>query len=178
MTADITRQDRLVAGYAALAIAVHVLEAGFPSPIPGIKPGLANVVTLIALQRHGWRTAVAVSALRVIAGSLVIGSLLTPGFWLSAVGAIGALAALGLGHGWNRAAPAAPLSPLGLSLLAAQSHLLAQFALARTVFIPHPGLLRLLPPLLTAAVLFGLASGWAAARILQQLPARNEESRP
>ena len=50
-------EDRLVAGFAALAIAIHILEAAFPSPLPGIKPGLANVVTLVVYLRHGLRLA-------------------------------------------------------------------------------------------------------------------------
>ena len=52
MRLQTTREDRLIAGYAALAIVIHVLEAGFPSPVPGVKPGLANVVTLIVLLRR------------------------------------------------------------------------------------------------------------------------------
>ncbi|MGB0956764.1 MAG: Gx transporter family protein, partial [Panacagrimonas sp.] len=48
------REDRLIAAFAALAIAIHVLEATFPSPVPGVKPGLANVVTLIVLLRYSF----------------------------------------------------------------------------------------------------------------------------
>ena len=59
-------RDARLARFAALAAAVHVLEAGLPSPVPGIKPGLANIVTLIVLLRHGWRAAVVVTLLRVV----------------------------------------------------------------------------------------------------------------
>ena len=38
-------------------------------------------------------------------------------------------------------------------------------------FIPHPGLLTLLPVLLTAALLFGALTGWLAGRIHDRLPA-------
>ncbi|MGI9264582.1 MAG: Gx transporter family protein, partial [Gammaproteobacteria bacterium] len=55
------REDRLVAGFAALAIAIHILEASFPSPLPGVKPGLANVVTLVVFLRHGFAIAAWVS---------------------------------------------------------------------------------------------------------------------
>ncbi len=167
----VTAEDRLVAGYAALAIAIQVLEAGFPSPIPGIKPGLANVVILIALLRHGWRIAAWIAALRVLAGSLLIGTFLTPAFWLSGGGAIASLVALGLGSLWNRAPQALRLSALGLSVLSAAAHMLGQFAVAYFWFVPHPGLLRLLPVLMSAALLFGAASGWAALRILERMAA-------
>ncbi|MEQ1438654.1 Gx transporter family protein [Fontimonas sp. SYSU GA230001] len=167
-TAD--REDRLVAGFAALAIVIHVIEAGFPSPVPGVKPGLANVVTLIVLVRYSLRLALWVALLRVLVGSLLVGSFLAPGFWLSLCGAGASLAALALGTAWSRTVPALRLSPLGLSVLSALAHMAGQFAVAYGVFVPHPGLLRLLPPLLTAALLFGLATGGAAQAILRHLP--------
>lgn len=166
----LARADRLIAGFAALAVVIHVLEAGFPSPIPGVKPGLANAVTLIVLLRHGWRAAVWVAALRVVAGSLLVGSFLAPGFWLSASGAVCSLVALGLASGWNRLLPPLRLSALGLSLLAAMAHMGGQFLVAWRVFLPHPGLLTLLPLLMTAALVFGLVTGAIAAAILRRLP--------
>lgn len=162
--------DRLIAGYAALGIVIHVLEAGFPSPIPGVKPGLANVITLIVLLRHGWRMAAWVATLRVLAGSLLVGSFMAPGFWLSVSGAACSLLMLAAGAAWNRALPFAPLSALGLSVMSALAHMAGQFFVAYAVFIPHPGLLRLLPVLMTAALAFGLATGWASLHILRRLP--------
>jgi len=164
------QQDRLIAWFAALAIAIHILEASFPSPVPGIKPGLANAVTLIVLLRHGLRAAIWVGALRVLVGSLLVGSLMTPTFWLSASGATLSILVLCLGAAWNRALPAARLSAIGLSVLAALAHMSGQFFVAYRLFIPHPGLLRLLPLLLGAALLFGTVTGWIASRILARLP--------
>lgn len=168
------RDDRLVAGYAALAIGLHVLEAGLPSPLPGVKPGLANVIVLLVLLRHGWRAAAWVAALRVLVGSLLVGSFLAPAFWLSAAGALCSLGVLGAGAAWNAAWPAAGsparLSVLGLSVVAALAHMAGQFAVAYGVFAPHPGLLRLLPVLMLAALVFGVATGAVAARVLARLP--------
>lgn len=164
------REDRLVAGYAALAIVIHVLEAGFPSPIPGVKPGLANVVTLIVLLRHSLRLAVWVALLRVLVGSLLVGNFMAPGFWLSAAGAVSSLVALTLATLWNRVVPPLRLTAIGLSVVAALAHMGGQFALAWGWFVPHAGLLHLLPVLLAAALLFGLVTGTAAAAVLARLP--------
>ncbi|MFP5307752.1 MAG: Gx transporter family protein [Gammaproteobacteria bacterium] len=163
-------EDRLVAGFAALAIVIHVLEAGLPSPVPGVKPGLANVVTLIVLLRHSLRLAVWVALLRVLVGSLLVGSFLAPGFWLSLAGAAASLVALCAGAGWNRLLPRSPLSAIGLSVVAALAHMGGQFAVAYGLFVPHPGLLRLLPLLMTAALLFGIVTGAAARSVLSRLP--------
>lgn len=164
-------QDLRIAGLAAIAIAIHVLEAGFPTPIPGIKPGLANVITLVALLRHGVATAAWVAALRVLVGSMLVGSFLTPTFWLSATGALCAFAALTAAWGLGRAAPPLRLSAVGLSAVAAVAHMSGQFVAAWRLFLPHDGLLYLLPVLLIAALCFGLVSGLIALRVLARMEA-------
>jgi heptaprenyl diphosphate synthase len=75
MTASVIKlatsaEDHHIARMAAFAIGLSVLEAAIPSPLPGVKPGLANIIVLIVLQRYGWRSAAWVSMLRVFAGSL------------------------------------------------------------------------------------------------------------
>ncbi|OOG28615.1 heptaprenyl diphosphate synthase [Thioalkalivibrio denitrificans] len=167
MLLSTTREDHLVAWLAALAIAIHVLESALPSPIPGVKPGLANVITVLALVMFGWRVAAWVSLLRVLAGSLLTGTFLSPTFLLSLSGAAASLAALLVAH----ALVGQRLSPLGLCVLAAMAHMLGQFAIAYALIIPHPALLNLLPVLLSAALLFGLVTGTMAARIYRQHPA-------
>tara|TARA_R110000850_G_scaffold67837_4_gene151635 strand:+ start:15512 stop:16063 length:552 start_codon:yes stop_codon:yes gene_type:complete len=163
--------DAQIAGFAAIAVLVHLVEAGIPSPVPGIKPGLANVITLIVWARWGLRSAVWVTGLRVLVGSLLVGSFMAPGFWLAAAGASLSLGTLALATGWNRALPRLPLTVVGASALSAVAHVSGQFLLAWRVFVPHPGLLHLLPLLLAMALALGLATGWLAQRLLQRLPA-------
>ncbi len=157
-----SRDDIRIAWLAALAIAVHMIEAVVPSPLPGVKPGLANVITVAVFCLYGWRSAVWVAGLRVLVGSLLIGTFLTPTFLLSASGALASLLALGLAS----RLPGQGLSPVGLCLLAALAHMAAQFSVAYLFFIPHPGLFSLLPVLMTLASLFGLVSGLITARLL------------
>lgn len=157
-------QDRLIAGFTALAISIHLLESALPSPIPGIKPGLANLVTLYVLLRHGWRLALNVSLLRVLAGSLLLGSFLSPTFSLSLAGAIASLIILGLT--WHL--PGKPFGPVGLSILAALAHMTAQIVTAYFLFIPHTALFGLLPLLLTAALISGTLGGILVNRIIKR----------
>ena len=114
----VSLDDRRIARYAAAAIALTVAEAAIPTPLPGVKPGLANIIVLMVLMRHGWKDAAWVSLLRVMAGSLVVGQFLAPGFFLSLTGALFSLAVL---------APAARLprrwfGPVSWSILAAFAH--------------------------------------------------------
>jgi heptaprenyl diphosphate synthase len=156
-------RDRRLARYAAAAIAASLIEAAIPSPLPGVKPGLANIVILIVLARHGWRDAAWVSVLRVIAGSLLVGQFLAPGFFLAATGAVLSLAVLGA----LQALPWRWLGPVGRSVAAAFAHIGGQLVLARLWLVPHDGLFNLAPVFFAAALLFGIVNGVVADRLLR-----------
>ena len=42
-----TIDDHRIAKLAALAIALHMVEAVVPSPLPGVKPGIAKIGTAL-----------------------------------------------------------------------------------------------------------------------------------
>ncbi|MBI5899690.1 MAG: Gx transporter family protein [Rhodocyclales bacterium] len=154
--------DRRIARHAAAAIALSVAEAALPSPLPGIKPGLANIIVLVVLARHGWRDAAWVSLLRVVAGSLAIGQFLAPGFFLALAGALCSLAVLALAQ----ALPARWFGPVTASVLAAFAHIGGQILVARAWLVPHDGVFLLVPMFAAAALFFGTLNGLIAARLL------------
>jgi heptaprenyl diphosphate synthase len=171
----ITADDHRIARYAAAAIALTVAEAAIPTPLPGVKPGLANIVVLIVLLRHGWRDAVWVSLLRVVAGSLVIGQFLAPGFFLALGGALASLAMLGLGM----LLPRRWFGAVSLSVLAAFAHIGGQILIARLWLIPHNGVFYLLPLFATAALAFGIINGLIAAHLLtEQTHGESQQENP
>ena len=150
-----THEDHRIAWLTALAISIHVLESTIPSPLPGFKPGLANVITIAVLIQFGWRSAAWVSFLRVICGSLLLGTFLSPTFILSLGGAVFSMMAL-----WFAShLPGKGFSAIGYGILAALAHMTGQFTLAWLLFIPNDAVWRLFPILLTAALLFGIVSG-------------------
>lgn len=155
MQIQTTHADHRIAWLTALAISIHILESAIPSPLPGLKPGLANVITIAVLIQFGWRTAAWVSFLRVICGSLLLGTFLSPAFILSLGGAVLSMAAL-----WFALRlPGKGFSAIGYSVLASLAHMTGQFTLAWLLFIPNTAVWRLFPVLLTAALLFGIVSG-------------------
>ncbi len=156
--------DRRIARLTALAIGLTLAEAALPSPIPGVKPGLANIVVLLVLLQHGWRTAAWVSGLRVLAGGLLLGTLFAPGFWLSAAGALASLLVLALA----RHLPGRYFGPVSLSVLAAFGHIGGQLALAGAWLLPGVALITLLPVFAAAALLFGAINGVVVARLLDR----------
>lgn len=167
---ETTAEDHRVARLAAAAIGLALVDAAIPSPLPGVKPGLANIVTLVVLVRHGLGTAAWVSGLRVVAGSLVLGQFLAPGFFLSAIGAAASIAALGLAQHL----PARHFGPVSLSVIAAFAHIAGQLLLVRAWLIPNDGVFLLTPVFAVAALVFGTVNGLVAARFLADTPTPEE----
>jgi heptaprenyl diphosphate synthase len=164
----VTAEDRRVAWLAAAAVGLSLVDAAIPSPLPGVKPGLANIVTLVVLVRYGWATAAWVSGLRVLAASLLLGYFLAPGFFLSLTGTVLSLATLGVA----RHLPRRWFGPVSLSILAAFAHIGGQLLLARLWLIPHDGVFALTPVFAAAALVFGTLNGLIAAKLLADSPAK------
>lgn len=159
-----SHEDRRVAALAAAAIGLTLVEAAIPLPIPGIKPGLANIVTLLVLYRYGWRTAAWVAGLRIVAGALALGQFLTPAFLLSLSGGIASLLLLAVAI----RLPARWFGPIGLSVLAAFAHIGVQLLVVNTWLLPGASILALMPLFLGAAWITGLVNGLATTHLLAE----------
>lgn len=164
-----TVEDHQVAKLAAFAIALHMIEAVIPSPLPGVKPGIANIITLFVLYRYGLATAAWVSILRVFASSLLLGQFLSPTFALSLGGAVFSLGVLWLAM----CLPKHYFGPVSLSILAAFGHIIGQLIIVRLWLIPHAGISYLIPVFATAALFFGLINGLITFKLLSVKPTNN-----
>jgi heptaprenyl diphosphate synthase len=169
-----TPEDHRIAQLAAAAIGLALIDAAIPLPLPGVKPGLANIVTLIVLARYGWATAAWVSGLRVFAGGLLLGQFLSPGFFMSLTGALLSLLVLAMAI----RLPKRWFGPVSWSILAAFAHIGGQLLLARVWLIPHNGLFYLVPLFSSAALCFGIINGLIAARLLQEMPPTRPDNEP
>ena len=159
-----TPEDHRIAQLAAAAIALALIDSAIPLPLPGIKPGLSNIVTLIVLARYGWVIAAWVTGLRVIAGGLLLGQFLSPGFFMSLTGALLSLLVLALAI----RLPSSWFGPVSWSILAAFAHIGGQLLLARIWLIPHNGLFYMVPFFASAALAFGIINGLIASRLLAE----------
>jgi heptaprenyl diphosphate synthase len=158
-----TAEDHHIAKLTALAIGLHLLEAVFPSPLPGVKPGIANIVTLFVLYEYGFATAAWVSLLRVFASSLLLGHFLSPTFVLSLSGALFSLGALFLAQ----YLPKKYFSAISLSIIAAFAHITGQLIVVRLWLIPQTGVVYLVPVFALAALVFGVVNGVLTTRLLK-----------
>lgn len=161
-----TETDHRVAKLAAIAIALHMIEAVIPSPLPGVKPGIANIVTLYVLYQYDFATAAWVSILRVFASSLLLGQFLSPTFALSISGALLCLCVLWLAMHL----PKKWFSPISLSIFAAFAHIAGQLIIVRLWLIPNAGVSYLIPVFAAAALFFGIINGLIATLLFHKKP--------
>jgi heptaprenyl diphosphate synthase len=158
-----TLLDHQIAQLSAIAIGLSLIESVLPSPMPGVKPGIANIITLYAMYRFNFRTAIWVSILRVFATSLILGQFLSPTFMLSLAGSLLSLLTLY----FSIKLPSRFFSPIGLSVLSSFAHITGQLLLVRLWLIPHASIYYLIPVYSAAALTFGLINGWITYRLLK-----------
>ena len=158
-----TLLDHQIAQLSAIAIGLSLIESVLPSPMPGVKPGIANIITLYAMYRFNFRTAIWVSILRVFATSLILGQFLSPTFMLSLAGSLLSLLTLY----FSIKLPSRFFSPVGLSVLSSFAHITGQLLLVRLWLIPHASIYYLIPIYSAAALTFGLINGWITYRLLK-----------
>jgi heptaprenyl diphosphate synthase len=141
-----------IAILSAYALALHGFESLIPTPIPWLKPGLANIITVVALVLYGFRTALLVTLIRVILASIFIGTFLGPAFILSAGGGIASVIAMGLSIKLFKNL----FGTVGISLIGALFHNIAQLSLAYFLFIQRIEAVLIISPLI---VLIGSVTG-------------------
>lgn len=148
----------------SLALALHLVERLIPVPVamPGVKLGLANVVTLLAILLLGWRDALVVVVLRCVLGSMYGGNLISFLFSISG----GLLSTFLMALLWHRLSNY--VSIIGISLVGAVGHNIGQLFVAG-LLIQDFRIYTYLPVLLVSAVITGYIVGIIASRSYQIL---------
>ena len=146
----------LTAVAAALSVLERILPLQAVVPIPGVKLGLANIVTMFALFFLDFGTTGVIVLARCLLGALLGGG--PTGFLFSVTGSVLALlvmAALKRGHG--RA-----FSLWGISVAGAAAHNLGQVLVAAAL-LGDPAILAYLPVLMGTGLATGVLTAAAAA---------------
>ncbi|HEY3423931.1 MAG TPA: Gx transporter family protein [Negativicutes bacterium] len=162
-----TKKIVLLALFVAMASVLHVVESWIPLPlpVPGIKLGLANIVSLVVIYLYGWREAIYIAILRVLLGSLFGGTLLGPAFFMSISGAIVSTIAMALvQYYWQP-----PFSIIGVSVIGSVVHNFAQIMIA-ALLVTSSSLLWYLPYLIVFAVITGVITGLTTSYFLAKAP--------
>ena len=113
----------LLAVSLVLSVVENMLGALIPLPIPGVKLGLANIVSMFLLCYFSLPATIVVALLRTLLASLFTGGLSM--FLYSAPGALLSTLVMYAALRWLR-----PLSIVGVSMLGAVTHNVAQVCVA------------------------------------------------
>lgn len=159
------KEESLCAIMLALALALSYAERLIPLqlvvPLPGIKLGLANIVTLVVLYTLKTRYALLILIPRCCFTAAFGGG--ATGFWFSLCGGLLALIAMIL------AKRATCFSVYGVSMIGAAAHNIGQI-LAAMVLMSSVYIGAYLPYLLLVAIVTGLLTGGICAGVLRVLP--------
>jgi len=164
-------QDKYrIALLSAYAVALHAFESLLPTPIPWLRLGLANIITLVTLLLYGIRAAMVVTLIRVILASLFIGTFLGPAFILSLGGGVTSTLAMGL----VLSVTPRLFSTIGLSLIGALFHNIAQLVLAYILFIQRIEAILLISPfIILIGALTGTVNGVISDLLIKNLKKTN-----
>ena len=159
-----TRQTVRLAVMVAMAMGLHAVEGlvSYVSPMPGIRLGLANIVILICFSFFREGQVFLVTLLRLLLTGLILGTFLTPSFWISAGGGLLSFGAMALLNGRRE------VSVIGVSLAGAAAHNLGQL-LAVAALLASSSVFYYLPWLLLWSVPMGFLTGFSAKAAIKAL---------
>ena len=157
-----TRKLTVLALLSAIALTIFVIEGQIPAlvPVPGVKLGLANIVTVFTVFAFRGRDGAAVLAVRIFLGAVFAGNFSTI-FYSAAGGALAILATIGL----KRVLTKKQLWVAGA--LGAVAHSIGQMVMAVAI-TGTLGLLVYLPVMIVCSVITGLFTGLCAQTLLNR----------
>lgn len=159
-----TRQLTVCAVLTAMALALSYLENLFPLslaiPIPGVKLGLANIVTLFALYALGPAQALLILAARCLLGAMFAGNM--NALLFSLLGGFAAMLVM------TALAAAGAFSLYGVSVGGAAAHNCGQIA-AAVLTLGNTAPLYYLPVLLMVSLATGALTGLVSACLFRAL---------
>lgn len=148
----------------AIALILFTVEAQIPTPvpIPGVKLGLANIVTVYAMFRYGPKDTLLVLLARVLLGSAFSGSMMA--LWFSLAG--GLLC-------WLVMLPLRKILTEHqiwvCGVIGAVCHNIGQMAVCVAVY-GTAQVLAYLPVLMLSGIVTGLFTGFVALFLLKKMP--------
>ncbi|KJS82515.1 MAG: heptaprenyl diphosphate synthase [Peptococcaceae bacterium BICA1-8] len=159
-----SRKITLLGLLIAQALALHVIErfVPMPIPIPGVKLGLANIITLFTIIILGFKEAVLVVIVRTFLGSLFAGG--PSSFLFSIIGGLFSTVIMSMLYKWFYRFFSIPT----ISIAGAVAHNIGQIAVASFI-VSNLNLFYYLPALIISGVITGLFIGLAVQFALKPL---------
>lgn len=145
----------------ALAVVLSIVESllsGFI--IPGVKLGLANVITLIVLMTFTDKDAFTVVFIRLLIVALTYSGLFSNSFWISMTGGMFAIISMIFIKKFK-------FSIYGISVFGSTMHMVGQISAA--MILADPTLVVILPYLVMLSIPTGILTAFLAAKVIGSL---------
>ena len=155
---NLTRLALLVAVAAVLQYAENFIP--LPLPVPGVKLGIANFVTLFAVYTLRLPQVLFVVCCRSLLAGLLLGSLFGPAQFMSVGGAVAAAVTMCF---VQTHAKSVGVTVVGVSVCGALAHIVAQLGIA-AVLIGNMNIILYLPVAGVLSIVTGLIIGLIFAR--------------
>lgn len=157
-----TRKLTTLALLAAIALTIFMVEAQIPAfiPLPGVKLGLSNIVTVFTVFFMGAGEGIAVLAVRIFLGSVFAGNFGTI-LYSAAGGALAILATIALKRLLR------PNQIWIAGCCGAIAHSIGQMG-AAVAITGTPGILAWLPPMILCSIVTGSLTGFCAQYLVKR----------
>jgi heptaprenyl diphosphate synthase len=145
----------------SISVVLSIVEtaiSGLIFIVPGVKLGLANIITLIILMTLGERDAFLVVMTRLIIVGLTYSGLFSNSFWISLSGGVMAVSAMIL-------IKKTRLSLFSISVFGSLMHMVGQI-MAAIIVSNTQTLIYILPYMMALSVPTGLVTAYLARRVL------------
>lgn len=154
----------LLALFIAQALVLSIVESWIPIPVPvpGIKLGLANIITMIVIAFFGFRDTLIVVIIRGLLSSLYTGGFVMFLFSISG----GILSAIVMNIAYKKLSKA--LSIIGISILGSISHNIGQLVVA-SIIMKDLSVFMYLPVLMLSAIVMGCFVGISSNYLIKAL---------
>ena len=148
----------------SLGITLQIAESFIAVPffLPGVKLGLANIVTIIALYVFGMKEALKIGFMRIFLASILRNGL-GINFLFSLSGMIFSLLVSGALKKFGK------MSVSGVSMAGANFHVTAQIITASFIYRTDLLYISYLPYMLLITLITGLITGYLADRVLKRI---------
>lgn len=147
----------------ALSVSLNILESLIPffnGYIPGIKLGLANIISLYVLYKFSLKDAFYLGILRVFLVSILRTGIFSTYFFFSLSGAILSIIMMHIGMKYLK------LSVIGVSILGSIFHSIGQILVA--IILLHFNMIYYLPWILLISIPSGILTGIISNKLIKR----------
>lgn len=153
-----------LAFFTAFAVTIFAAESLIPKPLPFMKLGLANIVVIFLLINFGFKDAFIVTIAKSVIGGFFVGTIFTPTMLMSLGGSLAAVFMM-----YPAIKSRINFSLVGISIIGAISHNIAQLIIVRFLLIKESTVFYLTPILVIMGIVTGIITGYIASVLIKKM---------